>query len=514
MKGIIAAGSPRTAEAGQQILAAGGNAFDAAVGAALVSCAAEPAMTGAAGGGFLNAFTADGQATLFDFFVQTPRRKRPTEEIDFGPIIIDFGDTKQTFHVGLGAAATPSNLFGFFHVHSRLGRLPFKEVIAPAVAAARQGVQVTPFFRYCLDLVGPALTAHESGRNLILQKGRMPEVGEWFFNPELADTLELLAKEGLRALREGEPAQQTARFCREQGGHLTLEDFQHYQVIERRPLILPYRDYLVHTNPPPATGGSMIALTLALLAGTDLHQAGFGQAAHLRHLTNALHQVRIARRDHFDDHKYEADILDRFLDPAFVTHIQAEIAKYAGNIGCTTHLSVIDKDLNVAAVTTSLGQGCGYVVPGTGIMLNNMLGESDLNPKGFHQWPEDVRITSMMSPTILLRQGKPVMALGTGGANRIRSTVAQVISGVADFGFSPEEAILAPRLHFEPGNLDIEPGFAAEALAGITTPEPLKHTVFQSKHFYFGGVHSVYVSQDGTLGGFGDPRRHGEVRTA
>jgi gamma-glutamyltranspeptidase/glutathione hydrolase len=179
----------------------------------------------------------------------------------------------------------------------------------------------------------------------------------------------------------------------------------------------------------------------------------------------------------------------------------------------TTHISVADAAGNIASLTVSNGEGCSYVLPGTGIMLNNMLGEEDLNPGGFHQWKEGSRLASMMSPAVAELADGTRYALGSGGANRIRSAITQVLINLLDFGMSLEQAVAAPRIHLEGDMLSIEAGLGDEAMQALESSAPRTH-LWPEKNLFFGGVHAVSVTPAGEFHGAGDPRRGGEVAFA
>jgi gamma-glutamyltranspeptidase / glutathione hydrolase len=511
-RGIVSCGHPQTAQAAISILEAGGNAFDAMIAAGLMTYVAEPSMTSAGGGGFMNVWTAKGENILFDFFVQTPLHKRPEKELDFYAIEIDFGATKQTFHVGLGGAATPGNLAGLFHVHKRLGSLPFSVIAAPAVEAARKGVVVTPYANYLLELVGPAITSKDEGKALFMQNGKMKPAGATIAFPDFADTLEHMAKQGnAREFYEGEIAQRIAKDCKEKGGYLTLDDLKNFQVYERKPLQVQYGNYTVSTNPPPATGGSLIAFMLKLLEPLQLNQFGFGSGQHLHHLANAMRLTAASRSEILDKKLYENQVLLEFLDDTYLAKVRNSLPKFDDTLGSTTHISIADKAGNIAAMTTSHGQGCGYIIPKTGIMLSNMLGEADLNPLGFHKWATNQRITSMMSPTLVLKNKQPFAAMGSGGANRIRSAITQVILNSIEFEKSPSQAVQMPRMHWDRNVLDIEPNYKDENVAAIHLPNEVKRTIWQSQNMFFGGVHSIFIDENGKAIGVADDRRAGVV---
>jgi len=535
MAGVVSAGHEKTAEAGQLVLQAGGNAFDAAVAAVFAACVVEPTLTSLGGGGFLLAHKASGASSasenvLFDFFTQTPGSREGCKKPDFYPIEADFGDSVQEFHVGMGSIAVPGVFAGLLTVHKRLGRLPLKVVAEPAVQLARAGVSVTDFQGYCYQLLEPILLGTARARAIYAPQGTRLQAGEQLQMSEFADTLEYLAGLGdeaaLKVFYQGEIAERMVRDCREGGGYLSLEDLKGYEVIERSPLSINYRGVQMLTNPPPSAGGALIAFCLELLDRFDLSEMKHGSAEHLMLLSQAMRWTNEARREHLDGKLFEGAISSREGSVIAQKFTAVDlIDKYAGPLteimssqlnrwGSTTHLSVMDDEGNAASVTTSNGEGSSYVIPGTQIMLNNMLGEEDLNPLGFNQWPGNRRMSSMMAPTMILKDDKPQLALGSGGSNRIRTAVLQVISNIVDFGMPLKLAVELPRIHWESGAFHLEPGYLESAVAGAESEflgtDRVVH--WQQSNMFFGGVHSVGLDSDGLLTGAGDPRRSGAVR--
>jgi len=517
MTGVVAAGHAKTAEAGQAILAMGGNAFDAAVGALLMDCVVEPTLTSLGGGGFLLAHTAAGENTLFDFFTQTPSSRSHCARPDFYPIEANFGDTVQEFHIGKASIAVPGVLAGILHVHKKLGRLPLKEVTAPAIHCARSGFEITEFQAYCYELLDAILKATESAKQMYFPLGQRLRVGDTLRLSAFSNVLEYfseLGDEGAnKAFYEGEFAQQIVKDCAD-SGYVTLADFQNYRVIERSPLSVNYRGVQLLTNPPPSAGGSLIAFCLELLDRFDLSKMTFGSKEHLKLLSQAMKWTNVARRSHLDKNLFDPEIANKFVDAALIEKYAKPIEELIGEglnrWGSTTHLSVIDDEGNAASVTTSNGEGSSYVIPNTQIMMNNMLGEEDLNPHGFNQWPLNQRMSSMMAPTMILQNGKPQLVLGSGGSNRIRTAILQVISNVLDFGMTLPEAVGAARIHWENGVLHMEPGLS-EALLATDSPGTQRVVQWQQPNMFFGGVHAVSRDSNGVLYGAGDPRRSGAV---
>ncbi|MEO0430395.1 MAG: gamma-glutamyltransferase [Cyanobacteria bacterium J06656_5] len=523
MGGVVAAGHEETAAAAVEMLKQGGNAFDAAVAGVLASCVAESVLTSLAGGGFLLAHTGVGEHVLFDFFSQTPASKELAHPLEFYPIHADFGDVVQEFHIGLGAMAVPGVLKGLVHVHRKLGRLSLERVVMPAIALARQGVVVNDFLAYVYGLLKPILLATEGARAIYAPAGKLLQTGDRLYMPAFADALERLVSQG-----EAEFWQtMAAEITQTQGSYLTAADFANYQVIERQPLCLDYHGTQLLTNPPPSAGGGLIACSLALLAGCEpgcksgCELSDHGSPDHLLALSQAMRLTNVARRDGYDARIHQPTVAQEFLSAAHlgqyqqalgdaIAHLQS--AQIANKLGSTTHLSVIDNDGNAASVTTSNGEGSSYVIPNTDIMVNNMLGEEDLNPHGFHQWTPNQRMSSMMAPTMVLRDGRPYLVLGSGGSNRIRTAILQVISNLVDFDMPLEDAVAAPRIHWENNLFHFEPGFDQAALGHITGSA--KPIWWPTQNMFFGGVHAVGLDENGILHGAGDSRRRGAVAVA
>jgi gamma-glutamyltranspeptidase/glutathione hydrolase len=512
-KGAVAAGHPGTAAAAREILDDGGNAFDAALAGFWAATVAEPVLCSLGGGGFLMARPAEGRPCLYDFFVETPRRRRPVEDIEFFPILVDFGTATQEFHIGLGAAATPGAVKGLFEVHRDLASLPMPRLVEPAVRLAREGFEVREIDAYVYGVISPVLFAGAESKAVFLRPdGELYQAGDRFAQPTVADTLEALAGEGAELFYTGELGRRLVAACREGGGQVTAEDLAAYRVERRAPLERRYRGARILTNPPPSSGGILIAFALELLAGCDLGGPGFGSREHLALLTRVMaltNRARIESRLHEAlDEAQEAAAAARLLDPGLLAAYAREVAGRPASTRGTTHLSVVDAAGNVAALSLSNGEGCGTMVPGSGIMVNNMLGEQDLNPLGFHVWPENSRISSMMAPSLAFLADGSMAALGTGGSNRIRTAILQVLINLIDFAQDARTAVMAPRLHFEDGLANLEEGFDQAARAAVAD---LSETVvdWPSHSFFFGGVHSVTRSADGALAAAGDPRRQG-----
>jgi gamma-glutamyltranspeptidase / glutathione hydrolase len=502
--GIAATGHEATALAAREMLLAGGNAFDAALGAMLAACVAEPVLASPGGGGFLTALPAQGEPMVYDFFAQTPKQRMPIETIDFYPIVADFGTASQIFHIGMGSMATPGFVRGLFDIHRERCRLPMDLLMAPAKQLAVEGVVVNPFQDLIARIVAPILKATPAALALHASPGepkRLTGVGERHCLPDLADFLSALEKEGAPLFYQGEVANRLIEDCRELGGQLRREDLEEYRVIRRKPLIQRYRDARLITNPPPSLGGPLIAFSLGLMANEKLTPKQWGGEHHLRHLARVMRLTLDLRSD-------ERIPMDQILSPEVAERYRKRLRLGGISRRGTTQISIADSEGNLASLTLSNGEGCGYVIPQTGTMMNNMLGEEDLNPGGFHNWPPNERLASMMAPSLLLRDGGDALVIGSGGSNRIRSAILQVISNLLDFDMPLDAAVSQPRIHFEGELLSLEPEIAPEIARALLDEFPRQQS-WREKSLFFGGVHSVLRQVDGHLLGVGDERRGG-----
>jgi gamma-glutamyltranspeptidase/glutathione hydrolase len=514
--GAVAAGHIETAAAARMILEAGGNAFDAAIAAELAACVAEPVLTSLGGGGFLTIRTSSGQTRVYDFFTQTPCRRRPAPECDFFPVLADFGPATQEFHIGMGSIATPGVVRGLFRVHRDLCSLPMTVLAQPAIDLARRGVTLTPFQQYLFSVVRPILCARPEAAAIFCrdrETGELLRAGDVCRQPALADTIEALAREGERLFYEGELGQRLVDGCSAGGGHLERADLQRYKVVVRQALELRYHAARIYTNPAPSCGGPLIGLALALLQRSGGVEGPFGSTGHLARLARIMETVDTVRRREGVGVEPQAAL--RVLSPAIVQQAIAALGAQARAVRGTTHISVIDHAGNVASLTASNGEGAGYVLPGSGIMMNNMLGEADINPSGFHEWPADTRMSSMMSPSVMVRSDGDRVALGSGGSNRIRSAILQVILNLIDFEMSPRAAVDSPRIHFEDGLLSVERADLPDQTMRELIEQFPRIQHWGERNLFFGGTHVVCLDpRSGEYSGAGDGRRHGHFDIA
>ena len=484
--GVIAAGHAVTAAAGAAALRAGGNAVDAALGAMLASFACEPLLTGLGAGGYMLVAQPGEAPVVLDFFVEAPGRGAdPSARAELVPISVSFGDAIQVFNIGpasVGAYGLPA---GLCEAASRFGRIPLSELVRPAASLAREGVELNPQQAYVVEILGAIVTSTPEGAALFAPGGRVLRAGDIVRQPELADALERLATEGAAPFYGGDIGAAIADWVSARGGMLTAEDLAAYAVVDRLPVRATYRGREVVTNPPPSAGGILIAHALSLLDAApgppDVEQ-----------LVAVMERSQAERTPEF---------LEGLDDPQFMRRFLLR----TGPLGSTTHIAVLDRDGWACSVTCSNGSCSGVIVPGTGVHLNNMLGEQDLNPLGFHRHPPGRRLPSMMAPTAVLRDGEPELVLGSAGSNRIRSAILQTIIRVVDQRLSAPDAVTAPRVHFEDGVVYAEPGVDTAA------PEAVGRAIarFRERNLFFGGVQAVERDATGRLSGGGDPRRGG-----
>jgi gamma-glutamyltranspeptidase / glutathione hydrolase len=500
MRGVVAAGHPLTAEAGADALNAGGNAVDAAVAAVLMSFVAEAPLTGPGAGGFMVVHTP-GESHVLDFFVAAPGLgldgREPGELV---PIDVKFSeDAIQRFNIGSASCGAYGTTLGLTETLRRFGTVSLDDLTAAPARAAREGVEVVPMQAFLYTVLEPIVTSTPESAALYAPEGGLLREGDTFRAPELGDLLDRLGAEGPAFLYTGDVAHAVSDWVLDRGGMLSPDDLASYKVIERPPARVTYRGREVLTNPPPSSGGILIADALGILERLDEPHDAYVVA-------EVIESTNRARDEEFLQGLATEGFLEQFLAKQALDTVATEVRSRLGN---TTHISVMDAEGSCASVTCSNGSCSGVMVPGTGVHLNNMLGEQDLNPLGFHRHSPGARVPSMMAPTVVLRDGAPEIAIGSAGSNRIRSAILQTVLGIVDHRLPAQEAVSAPRLHVEEGQVDAEPGVNPAALDRL---EEASFTVrrWSELNLFFGGVQAVARNPDtGRLTGGGDPRRGG-----
>jgi gamma-glutamyltranspeptidase/glutathione hydrolase len=476
MHGIIAAGDPTTAEAAREVLAFGGDAVDAAIGAAFTAFVAEPLLASPGGGGMMTVRRHGKSPLVVDFFPAAPWAPGAPRDLDFEAIEVNFGSARQLFHTGRGAAAVPLALPGLVLAAERFATLPLSALVEPAVRRARDGVPMTTETAHVFRLLEPILERHPDTHGT-LSPDRHPAAGSTLKNPDLAHLLDELGRTGCvpDVLWGG----LLDHFGPAHGGCLTRLDLERNAPAIVTPRSHPIGAFEAFTSP---RAGGQLVLTIANALSRQLPAS-----------TEAQEIVRLAHAS-LQGHQARRTAMAR---------------------GSTTHLSVLDEAGHAASVTLTNGEGSGYVIPGTGVQVNNFLGEEDLHPEGFHRHPPGAPLPTMVAPTIAIRDGA-VLCLGSGGSNRIRSSVGQVLyrTGVLDNGLV--EAVRAPRVHAEDAEVWLELEGVADPDAAVAALEREFESViaFPRRDFFFGGVQAVLRTPEGTLRGAADGRRGGAVSRA
>lgn len=442
-------------------------------------------------------------ATLIDFFVAAPGLGGHELGDELKPVPVHFdSSTTQIFNAGAVSCAVPGTAAGLSLALERFGSMPVLDLIAPAVRLAREGAPLNRQQAYVLRILEPIYTAEPAAREIYAPHGRILREGDVFRYPDLADAIERFAADGAASIYTGEVAAAIEDMVCSRGGLLSRSDLTAYKAIERDPVAVSFRGNHILSNPPPSAGGVLIAFSLGLLEQSQKDDT----AAVIKALTGA----NLAREEEFAAGLERDGFTADFLDAGSVSKMLERVDR----LGSTTHLAVMDSRGLCASVTCSNGTGSGMVVPGTGVHLNNMLGEEDLNPLGFHRTVPGRRISSMMSPSLVLRGEEVIAGLGSAGSNRIRSAVLQTIVNLLARGLSPQQAVDAARVHVEGGVIQAEPGTdpalldRIEAAGGNVVRWP-------ERNLFFGGVQVVTRDPDtGALDGGGDPRRGGAVSFA
>jgi gamma-glutamyltranspeptidase/glutathione hydrolase len=466
----------------------------------LASFACEPLLTGLGAGGYMLVVAPGQEPVLLDFFVAAPGREADASRRgELVPIRVSFGDATQVFNIGPASVGTFGLPAGVCEAAARFGRVPLEELVRPAAALARGGVELNAQQAYVFEILAGIVTATPESRALLAPQGSVPRAGEKVRQPELANALERLGAEGSAPFYTGDVASAIVDWVSAGGGVLTKADLASYAVLDRSPLRVGYRTREVLTNPPPSAGGILIARALALLD----EQRGLPSVPQI---LAVLEHTQAARTPEFLAGLDDPEYVERFLSAtATIGPTDRPEASSNGPLGSTTHIAVLDREGWACSVTCSNGSCSGVVVPGTGVHLNNMLGEQDLNPLGFHRHSPGRRLPSMMAPTIVLRGDEAELVVGSAGSNRIRSAILQTIIRSIDDGMQAADAVRASRVHFEDGTVYVEPGIDTDALqlAGRQIAR------FRERNLFFGGAQAAARDGAGVFSGGGDPRRGG-----
>ncbi|HEX7137841.1 MAG TPA: gamma-glutamyltransferase [Vicinamibacterales bacterium] len=484
--GMVVAMESIAADIGVDVLKKGGNAVDAAVAVGFTMAVTHPFAGNLGGGGYMLVRMADGTTTFFDF------RERAPEKASRNMYLDAQGNLTHDSVEGWRSSGVPGTTRGFDLALKRFGRRTWAENLAPAMELASKGFPVS----YALSegLKSSRNLAKDPESRRIFQKaGAFYDVGERLVQPELAQTLERIAKNGANEFYEGETAKHLADEMARHGGLISLADLRDYKAIERVPLKGTYRGYSIVTAPPSSSGGIALLEMLGILEGTGYEKGGSGSASAIHYAAEAMRRSYADRNEYVGDPDFVRVPIAGLLDRAYLARLRATIdpekatpsesvrpGRPAGTEQMeTTHYSVVDKDGNAVAVTYTLngGYGNGITVPGLGFLLNNEMDDFASKPGspnmfGLVQGEANAiapgkRPLSSMTPTIVLKDGRLFMTVGAPGGSRISTAVMQVILNVIDFGMNVQDAVDAPRFHhqWQPDKLFLERGISPDTVA-------------------------------------------------
>ncbi|MGB5352067.1 MAG: gamma-glutamyltransferase, partial [Woeseia sp.] len=479
---------------------AGGNAVDCAITAALVTMNMEPGVCALAGGTYITVWPADGDPVVIDGNVAIPGidSTRATPQ----PVVVDleYGGGIRTL-VGSSSVAVPGTVAALQLASDQYGVAPWSQLFAPAIRHAENGFPLTRSGHYYLQYAGHRIYGRSPDGFAALHDddGNLRARGELIHVPHLAASLEYIAQEGGRAFYEGELAKKIVQHIAGDGGCMTLADMQQYRAEPRTPLLTELGGWLIASNPPPAVGGTVLAAMLALFRNAPV---AHWDADAIAKLVDVQHAVLRYRRDRLD----LADDLGR-ESAALLEAVKAEAFPGKLQSASTVHTSAVDNEGNACAITSSSGYGAGEMPAGTGLWLNNCLGEIELNPRGLDAAPAGRRLPSNMTPGAA-RNGDKVLAFGSPGADRITTAIHQFLINALQRGMSIEDAVSTPRVHVdlrEDGDrVAVEPGVDCAALK-----LPLLH--YPELSMYFGGVSGALHDPATGFQIATDPRRAGGI---
>ena len=485
--GACASGGPHSAALGRDVIAAGGNAVDAAVAAGLMACFTLPTMTGLGGAGLMTIGRGD-DVILIDGFANLPGLDGPGERPPLEEVIVHFEGVAQTFFVGPASVATPGTVALLWHAHERFGRMPIAKLAGPVIRAAREGVAVSDGQYRAFALLETIFRRTPESWSLLGDDESLLQPDTLMRNAALADTLELLVAEGPRAFYEGDVA---ARLVEGAEGLLTHRDLRTYGVVERRPLVGGYRGWPLYVPAVPSFTGALLLRALAHLeAGPPLESPM--EPEDWARIVSALRDTAALRTEDFDARVFEDGFLERVVSTC------------PG--GSTMHISTIDDEGMVVSYTTTLGESAGIVAPGTGVSLNNFLGELDIHSPEAARPPGE-RMTTGMCPTLARDPEGRWMAVGSAGSARIRSAILQVLVRTIDGGVSLPNAIGRSRVHVEGDTLYVEGYGRSEEEVEALRPLAPELVATWAAGFFFGGAQAVRQTADGFEAGAEVARR-------
>jgi gamma-glutamyltranspeptidase/glutathione hydrolase len=512
---MVVTNHPLGSAAGAEMLAAGGNAVDAASAALFALTVVEPMMVGIFGAGMTHLRLADGRHLVIDNYTTAPAASRPDM---FRPVSDTWPDYLRAEGdvnlVGLLSVGVPGTLKAWAEAVARFGRLDLETVMQPAIRHAERGFRATPYLVDAVRETAPDLARFPETARTFLPGGAPIKAGDLIVMPEYAATLRLIAAKGAGVLYGGDLGATVADYMRRAGGIITLDDLARYATIERQPIRGRYRGFEITGPPPPTAGGLHLVEMLNILEGYDPRGLGFGTADYF-HLIAEVLKIGFADRNACTGDPAFVDIpVERLLSKEHAAARRAQIrpdraGEYGATVGITggvaagsahtTHVTTADADGNVVAMTQTINNlfGSKATVPGTGILLNNTMGLFDPHPGTPASIAPGKRVTSSMAPTIVLRDGKPAWALGLPGGVRIFTSVFQAVVNLIDHRMSLQEALEAPRIWSQGQELEMEEGIPASIRDAVASRG---HQV-AAFPAVAGGMNAVAFAADGTLEG-------------
>jgi gamma-glutamyltranspeptidase/glutathione hydrolase len=466
--GMVVSQNVIASQVGLEVLMAGGNAVDAAVATAFALAVVHPTAGNIGGGGFLLLRPANGPAAAYDFREQAPAAASPTMFLKDG---MYSSELHHGSHLSVGV---PGTVAGLHMAWLDNGRMRWKELLQPAIMLARDGFMVSDGLARSLREVLPEMKRYPASLAQFSRDGVPYEMGDVLKQPDLARTLERIAEKGARGFYEGETAELIEKEMKANGGLITREDLRSYTIFRRPPLRTTYRGDEVLTVPPPSGGGIVLLQCLNVLEGYDVKAMGFASSRLVHHVAEALRRAFADRARWLGDPEQVQDMpVDRLVSKEHAAALRRTIGEDRASVSSptrfewaaespqTTHFSVVDRERNVVALTYTLeaGYGSKIVVPGAGFLLNNEMGDFNAGPgltdeTGLVGTPPNLaapgkRMLSSMTPTIVVRKGRPYLVAGSPGGRTIPSTVLLTILNVLDFGMNAQEAVDAPRFYHQ-----------------------------------------------------------------
>lgn len=528
--GMVAAQEALAADVGVEILKKGGNAVDAAVATGFALAVTLPRAGNLGGGGFMMVHLAEtGESVALDY------RERAPSASDRDMFLDDEGnaDRQKSRYSGL-AVGVPGTVAGFHLAHEKYGsgNLSFADLIAPAITLAEDGFAVSVDLASSLASRSERLMNDPEAARIFYKGGEAPKAGDILKQPDLAETLKRIAAEGPSAFYEGPVAQAIAATVTDRGGRMTTADLAAYEAKIREPVSGTFRGHEIFSMPPPSSGGVHLVQILNILEGFDLKETGAGSAATIHMMAEAMKPAYADRSKYLGDPDFfevpVSGLTSRDYAKTLAANIRPDAVQDASELAPgnplpfesdeTTHYSVADKDGNLVSNTYTLNfsYGAGFMAKGTGVFLNNELDDFSAKPGVPNAYgliggqanavEPNKRPLSSMTPTLVLKDGKPFMATGSPGGSRIITTTLQVILNVIEHEMNIAEAVAFPRVHhqWQPDEIRVERGLAPDTVAAL---EALGHTVVQK--WAMGSANSLMMTENGLIAGTADPRRIG-----